>query len=184
MSGDEKLNRKTIFLRAVVPCALIISLSFNLHYYVNLRTENENVVNTMRTKALAVYGSEVAAIAYFLEEYLNTLNLDLIDKEVSWGIARAEWEAGIFMKGLDEDSGLMYYELSRTAKTLENYFVWNIYGPLNATKIETMAQLLSAIGAAFTGFDHIENQDPLKHLGPPSVDEVINYCRQIQAVVQ
>ena len=172
--------KKVVFVLAI---ALIISVIFNLHYYVNLHIKNENILHTIRARALWTYGSEVSVMAYFLNEYLETLDYDLIDKEVNWGIARAIREADIFTQGLSEDSGLMYYELSRTARALENYFVWEIYGSLNTTKIETIAQALEGIPVAFFGFDMLKNKDPLEYLSPSEVGEVISYCRQIQETV-
>jgi len=184
--GDEDLNSKVNFVIAIVG-ALIISVVFNLHYYVNLRREDENVLHNMRARALAVYGGEVSAVAYFLEGYLDTLNLDLVEQEVAWGIARTEWAAEICTQGLSENSGSMYYKLYGTARELENYFVWQIYGPINTTKVEIIAQALSAISDAFAGFDLIRNKDPLEALEEPprpGVDTVINYCQQIQEIVR
>lgn len=182
--GDEDLNNnKTIFAISIVVGALIISVILNLHYYVNLRRESENVLHNMRARALASYGGEVVTIAYFLEEYLETSDLDIIDKQVSWGIARAQWEADICIQGLSEGSGLMYYELRHTVHVLENYFVWKINGPLNKTKVENIAQSLYVIGTTFSGFDLLKNKDPLEMLSSSSVDTVNNYCRQIQEIV-
>ena len=118
------INKKIIFAKSVLVGSLVISVILNLHYYVNMHQENQNVLCNMRARALASYGSEVVTVAYFLEEYLATLNLDIIDKEVSWGLVRAEWEAEICTQGLSEDSGIMYYELRSTASKLTGYFVW------------------------------------------------------------
>lgn len=183
MIGDEDLNnKKTVFAISIVVGALVISVVLNLHYYVSLGRENENVIHNMRARALASYGGEVVAIAYFLEEYFDTLDLDIIDKEVSWGIARARWEAAICTQGLSEDSGLMYYELRHTVHVLESYFVWKIYGPLNKTEVENIAQSRYIIGTTFSGFYVLKNKDPLEVLSQTDVDNVINHCRQIQGI--
>jgi hypothetical protein len=192
LSGEEDLNRKLVIATVIVAGALIISLAFNLHYYVNLRRENQNMINTIRARALWTYGAEIGMVAIYLEEYLDTLNFDIIDQEVHWAIYRAKVQADLLKEGLTEDSGLMYYELSRTIRTLENYFVYDVYGPVNATKVEFIIQSLKAIKNTITSdFDIIENEDPLDHLEKYSrlgiglsVDEVINYCQQIQEVVQ
>lgn len=176
------MRNRTIFVTSIVIVALVVSLMFNLHYYVNVSRKNENVLHNMRARALASYGGEVAAVAYFLEEYLETLDLDIIDKEVSWGVARAEWEADICCQGLSRDSGLMYYELRETAFQLTIYFVWGS-APFNTTKVKIIAEALYQIGRAFSGLDMIQNEDPLNNLFQLSVDEVIGYCRQIQEIV-
>jgi hypothetical protein len=183
LTGDEDLgNKKIIFATSTIVGALVISVMLNLHYYVNLRRENESVLHNMRAWALASYGSEAVTAAYFLEEYLETLDLDIIDEEVAWGIFRAELEADICTQGLSEDSGLMYYELRRTTHVLENYFVWGDK-TFNTTKVETIAQSLRVIGYAFAGFDLLTNKDPLEELSPSGVDTVNNYCRKIQETV-
>jgi len=176
------LRNRTIFVTSIVIVALIVSLMFNLHYYVNLSRENENVLNNMRSLALSAYGGEVVAVAYFLEEYLETLDLDIIDKEVSWGLGKAEWEAEICCQGLSRDSGLMYYELRETAFQLNRYFELS-GGLFNTTKVKIIAETLYKIGRAFWGLDIIDNKDPLDRLHQSSVDEVIGYCRQIQETV-
>ena len=170
-------------MTAIVVGALIISVIFNLHYYVNLRIDNENVLHNMRARALASYASEVVTVAYFLEEYLETLDINIIDKQVSWGIARAVVEADICTQGVSEDSAPLYYELRKTAHVMENYFVHDLYGPINATKVESIAELLYKIGSPFAGFDLLKNKDPLKNLYNSDVNEVISYCRQIQEIV-
>jgi hypothetical protein len=182
---------KIKFVIAIVFGLLIISVIFNVHYYVNLRRQNENVLHNMRGRALWTYASEVVTVAYFLDEYLETLDSDLLDKEVSWGIARAMREADILIQGLSEDSGLIYYELRRTAWALESYFV----GPyararINTTKVATIAQALRAIHDPFVDFDMLKNEEPIERLEEYSragfcisVDEVISYCQQIQEIV-
>lgn len=175
-------NKKIIFVKSVVVGALVISVILNLYYYVSLSRENENILNNMRARALASYGGEVAAVAYFLEEYLETLDLELIDKEVSWGLWRAELEAEICIQGLSKDSGLMYYELRLTAFKLRNYFDFES-GYLNITNVETISQLLYALSGAFFGFEAVQNKDPLEVLSPSGVNKVINYCQQIQEIV-
>ena len=177
------MRNRTIFVTSIVIVALIVSLMFNLHYYVNLSRENKNVLHNIRARALASYGSEVVAVAYFLEECLETLDLDIIDKEVSWGLWRAEIEADVCCQGLSRDSGLMYYELRETAFQLTNYFVWGSSGVFNTTKVEIIAEALYHIGYSFSGLDHIQNKDPLDCLYQSSMDEVIGYCRQIQEIV-
>ncbi len=176
------MRNRTIFVTSIVIVALVVSLMFNLHYYVNLRRENENVLNNMRSLALSAYGGEVVEVAYFLEEYLETLDLDIIDKEVSWGLGKAEWEAEICCQGLSRDSGLMYYELRETAFQLNRYFEFS-GGVFNTTKVKIIAEALYQIGHAFWGLDMIQNEDPLNNLFQSSVDEVIGYCRQIQEIV-
>jgi len=176
------LRNRTIFVTSIVIVALVVSLMFNLHYYVNISRENENVLNNMRGLALSAYGGDVIEVAYFLEEYLETLNLDIIDKEVSWGIRRVEIEADICCQGLSRDSGLMYYELRETAFQLERYFRFS-RGLFNTTKVKIIAGALYQIGHAFWGLDIIDGKDPLDRLYQSSVDEVISYCRQIQEIV-
>jgi hypothetical protein len=174
------LRNRIIFVTSIVIVALIVSLMFNLHYYVNISRENKKVLHNMRALALASYGSEVVVVAYFLEQYLETLDLDIIDKEVSWGLWRAEIEADVCCQG---DSGLMYYELRKTAFQLMNYFVWGLNAPFNTTKVEIIAEALYHIGYSFNGLDIIQNKDPLDRLYQSSIDEVIGYCRQIQEIV-
>jgi len=178
------LRNRIIFVTSIVIVALIVSLVFNLHYYVNVSRENENVLNNMRSLALATYGGEVVEVAYFLEEYLETLDLDIIDEEVSWGLWKAEIEAEICCQGLSRDSGLMYYELRETAFQLTRYFVWGS-APFNTTKVKIIAEALYQIGYAFSGLDirDGDGEDPFDRLYQSSVDEVIGYCRQIQEIV-
>lgn len=176
------MRNRTIFVTSIVIVALIVSLMFNLHYYVNVSRENENVLNNMRSLALATYSGDVVGVAYFLEEYLETLDYDIIDKEVSWGLGKAEWEADICCQGLSRDSGLMYYELRETAFQLANYFV-GPNSPFNTTKVKIIAETLYQIGRAFWGLDIINGKDPLDRLYQSRIDEVVGYCRQIQEIV-
>lgn len=190
MFGDEDLNNKVNFVIAIVVGALIISVIFNLHYYVNLRVENENVLHNMRARALWTYGAEVGMVAHYLEEYLQTQDYDIY-KEATWAIYRAKMQGDILTQRTNEESELMYHELKRTAWTLEGYFVHNHYGPINTTEVETIIHSLRAISNAITSdFDLLRNEDPLEHLEEysrlgigPGVDEVINYCQQIQEIV-
>lgn len=46
----KDLNKKIVFVTVIVSVALIISVIFNLHYSVNLRRENENVLRTIRSR--------------------------------------------------------------------------------------------------------------------------------------
>jgi len=70
--GDEDLNNnKTIFAISIVVGALIISVILNLHYYVNLRRESENVLHNMRARALASYGGEVVKLHISLKNILR-----------------------------------------------------------------------------------------------------------------
>ena len=176
------MRNRTIFVTSIVIVALVVSLMFNLHYYVNVSRENEKVLNNMRSLALATYGGDVVAVAYFLEEYLETLDLDIIDKEVSWGLGKAEWEADICCQGLIRDSGLMYYELRETAFQLANYFV-GPNSPFNTTKVKIIAEALYQIGYAFFGLDITDGKDPIDRLHQSGVDKVIGYCRQVQEIV-
>ena len=182
--GDEDLNNKIKFVIAIVIGALIISVIFNVHYYVNVRIENKNVLHNMRARALASYSGEVVTVANFLEEYLKTLDHNIIDKQVSWGIARAVIEADICTQGVIEDSAPLYYELRKTARSLENYFVHELYGPINATKVKRIVELLYETGSPFAGFDLLKNEDPLENLYNSDVNTVINNCRQIQEIVK
>lgn len=190
--GDRTLNRKIGLITVIVAGALMISVIFNLHYYVNLRRENENVLNTIRARALWTYAAEAGMVALHLEEYLQTQNYNIY-KEATWAIYRAKVQADILSKGVSEETGLMYYELKRTAWALENYLIFQ-NGALNTTNtanVETIIQLLRAIKDAIkSDLDHLENEDPLEHIETlsrlgisPGVDEVINYCQQIQDIV-
>jgi len=176
------LRNRTIFVTSILIVALIVSLVFNLHYYVNVSRENEKVLNNMHSLALATYSGDVVAVAYFLQEYLKTMDYDIIDKEVRWGLGRAEWEAEICCQGLSRDSGLMYYELRETAFQLANYFV-GPNSPFNTTKVKIIAETLYQIGYAFFGLDITDGEDPIDRLHQSGVDEVIGHCRQIQEIV-
>lgn len=182
------MSNKVNFVIAIVVGALIVSVIFNLHYYVNLRVENENVLHNMRARALTGYGSEVGLVAHYLEEYLETEDFDIIWPEIGWSIHRATVQADILTQGLSEESGLMYYELKRTAWNLWSYFYYpEIYGPFNTTEVEIIAQALSAISDAFIDLYSIQNEDPLEVLEEPprpGVDALINYCQQIQEIVR
>ena len=177
------MRNRTIFVTSIVIVALIVSLMFNLHYYVNVSRENEKVLNNMRSLALAAYGSEVVEVAYFLEKFIESQNYTIIREEVRWGLWRAEREADVCCQGLSRDSGLIYYELRKTADQLTNHFVWGSHAPFNTTRVKIIADTLFEIGYAFSGLSIIDNKDPLDRLYQSSIDEVIGYCRQIQEIV-
>jgi hypothetical protein len=132
----------------------------------------------MRARVLASYGSEAVATSFFLEKYLRTLDPDIIHEEVYWGIARAIWEADTCVQGLDQDSGLIYYELKGVALALGFFFV-DIDGYANTTKVQVIAQLLNSIGKPFSGLDMLENKDPLQNLYDADVSTIIAKCNQL-----
>ena len=175
--------KKREILNYVLIVALIVALLTSTYYYVNLRIKNENILHTIRARALETYGAEVERIAHYLREYLETFDSDIY-QEAEWALYRAKLQAEICTQGLSEDSGLIYYELSRTANTLRGYFVYGYYGPINTTKVETIAQALDVIGRTLiVGVAGAKNVDPLEYLSQSEVNEVINYCRQIQEIV-
>jgi len=175
--------KKVVFVLAI---ALIISVIFNLHYYVNLRIKNENVLHTIRARALWTYGAEAYMIVHHFGEYLQTLNNDTY-QEAQWAIYRLTVAGDALTQGVNEESGTMYYELKRTADRMEWCFVHDPSGRMNTTKIDLTLEPLNQISQAVTGpFDHLKNKDPIAHLEDSragGVDEVINYCRQIQEIV-
>lgn len=181
------MNIRVSFVIGIVVGALMVSAIFS-YWRVNMLREKENILHNMRAQALWTFGSEVVTVAYFLDEYVKTMDYDLIDKEVTWGIERAIREANICKQGLSENSGLIYYELGRTAWKLESYFVWG--RSINISRVQTTAQLLYDIGDAFSDFDLLKNKNPLEHLEElsragitPSVDEIIDCCKQIQEIL-
>lgn len=166
----------------------LITLAIFSGYQMNLLKEKENALNNMRARALWTLGSEMAGVAHFLHECVDTLDYELITKEVRWAVARMVRETYICKQGLSEDSGLMYYELSRMAWHLEHYFLYT-EEPFNITNVETIANLLPKIAEAFGDFDMLRNKNPIEYLEElsragitPSVDEVIDYCKQIQEI--
>lgn len=162
----------------------MISLILNLHFYISLNKENENNLNNMRARALATLGSELTTITYFLDRFVDTMNYSIIHEEVQWAIARAEWEADVCTQGLSENSVPMYDELRRTAKVMENYFVWYLYGPINTTKVLEVTPLLYQIGHSFSGLDMLKDKNPLEYLYNSSVETVIRNCQQVQDMIQ
>jgi len=170
---------------AVVVGALIISLLFNLHYYATLRVENENLLHTIRARALWTYGDEAGRVADLLEEWLETQNFDIYEEALS-AIYRTGVQAGILTQGLSEESAPMYYELKSTAWTLHHYF-WFALGPgaINLTKVGIFAQALDSIGSTISlgSFDVIKNKDPLEVLSQSDINKIVNCCQQIQEMV-
>jgi hypothetical protein len=172
-------RRKKAFV-VVIVVVLGLSLFFNW-YYVDLSVENHNTLNNMRARALASYGSEAVSTSFFLERYLETLNVSIIEQEVSWGIARAIWEADICVQGSNQESGLIYYELKGVSLALESFFVWSD-GYANTTKVQIIAQLLTSIGEPFSGLYILKNKDPLQDLYRSNVSTIIDQCNQLIAV--
>ena len=180
---DKNLNSRKL-VTVIVSVFLIISLTLNFHFYINLSKETENNLNNMRARALATLGSELATMAYFLDRFVDTMNYSIIHEEVRWAIPRAGWEADICTQGLSENSEPMYYELRRTAGVMENYFVLDLYGPLNATKVLEIAQLLYQIADSFSGLDLLKDKDLLEYLHNSDVETVIRNCQQVQDIIQ
>ena len=170
--------RHIFFAVAVV---LAVSLAFNL-FFVYLLAQNQNTFNNMRARALASYGSELVTMEVFLEKYLDTRDYDIIQHEVWWGIARSIWTADVCVQGLDQDSGLIYYELKGVGLAIELFFVYSS-GVTNTTKVQVIAGLLGSIGRPFSGLDISENEDPLQHLIESDVDTVISQCRQLRDLI-
>jgi ABC-type glycerol-3-phosphate transport system permease component len=79
-----RLSIRRIFF-AIVIVVLVLSVTLSWHH-LNLRAQNQNTLNNMRARTLASYGSEIVTMAFFLEEYLKTLDPDIIQQEVRWGI--------------------------------------------------------------------------------------------------
>jgi len=169
--------------------SLIVFLFVNHNYYVNVRIQNENALHTMRARALYIYGAEANLIVYHFEEYLQTLDNDT-HKEAGWAIYRLTIAGEALIQGVSEESGAMYYELKRTADSMEWNFVWDFSIRKNTTMIDLVKQPLHQISEAFIGsFDMIENKDPIEHLEElsqlgitPNANEVIGYCEQIQEI--
>lgn len=167
--------RRIVFTIVIVVLALSVTFGW---YYLNLRAQNQNTLNNMRARSLAAYGSEMVTISFFLEKYLETLDLDIIHQEVRWSIPRAIWEADSCVQGLDPDSGLIYYELKGAALALRFFFVDN-NGYENTSKVQSIIQLLTSIGEPFSGLDILENEDPLQHLMGSDVGTIVNLCEQL-----
>ena len=168
-------TRRIILIIVIVVLALSITFSW---YHLDVRAQNQNTLNNMRARSLSSYGSEIVTISFFLEKYLETLDLDIIHQEVRWGIPRAIWEADSCVQGLDPDSGLIYYELKGVALALQFFFVDN-NGYENATNVQSIIQLLTSIGEPFSGLYILENKDPLQNLAGSDVNTIVNLCEQL-----
>ena len=165
--------------------ALVVSLAFDVYYFVVIRAENEKAVNNMRSIALAVYGYEISNGAHFLEVLVNTGNYSWRD------IARREfykaWQQGeLLLQGLPEDTHSFYTVLRDNAFFLDATFGFTS-GPYNMTKIMTVVQLLQEINNAFFSLEIVRTadtgRDPLERMGESRVNSVIANCEQIHEIL-
>jgi len=183
-------NRRIIIYALILAILVSLIIFLYVNYYVNVRIQNENALNTMRGRALYIYGAEANLIVYHFEEYLQTLDNDTY-KEARWAIHKLTIAGDALIQGVSEESGAMYYELKRTADSMDWKFGHNPSIRKNTTIIDLVKQPLHQISEACLRYSEgVKNKDPIEYLeelsqlyDKPNANEVIGYCEQIQEIL-
>lgn len=177
------MNLKVI--SATLTIALVVSLAFNLNYYLNLRVQDNNTTNNMRAKALYIYGYKFDTLAYHLEKYATWLESD-IREEMEGDLKVLGEVASLLMQGPRQpfyDVLVSAVGAAGTFIEFHKYFI-DGFAVINATLVGDVVELLREIGSPFWDLNAIKDEDPIQHLGSSTINTVTSKCEQLQALVR
>lgn len=181
--GGLTLNLKVVSATLII--ALVVSLAFNLNYYLNLRVQDSNTVNNMRAKALYIYGYKFSSLAYHLEKYATSLESD-VREEMEGDLEVLGEVAGLLLQGPRQPFyDVLVHAVGAVGGFVEfqKYFI-DGFAVINATLAANVVELLRQIGHTFWDFDALKDEDPIQHLSSSTINTVTSKCEQLQALVR
>jgi hypothetical protein len=171
---------KSRIVIAVFVVSLVTSLALNLYFYVYVLAQNENATNNMMIRALGSYGAQIDSSEYFLNQYLETHNISLVEHEAAWCAYGAQLAADVCRQASNEE---VYYQLWTTAFAVQGFGIY-YNGIINDTKLAATTSALDHIWRFFSDFEIVQNENPLEYItklqGANATATIIYYCHIAQ----